>query len=247
MLQSRFDELRERLLHAGIAPCHVRRYVAELRDHFDDLVREETANGASRNSAEAKARTRLGNDNDLAETMLARPDLRSLMARYPWAVFGLGPVVLVLASLVGVVALEGGILSLAHAVLQHPTVAERERFVFGVAIWNTVAIFGAPFAIAAFLCVAGQRQRMPAAWIFVGIAIACILGGFQELHFSDDGHHGELSFGSAFLPPFPVKLIVGGLYRAVVTFMAAGALYWYGLRRQNGRAEIDTAAALAAE
>ena len=92
MLQSRFDELRERLLHAGIAPRHVRRYVGELRDHFDDLVREETANGASRNAAETKARTRLGSDDDLAETSCWRGRICApLMARYPWAVFGVGP------------------------------------------------------------------------------------------------------------------------------------------------------------
>ena len=89
---------------------------------------------------------------------------------------------------------------------------------------------------------------MPAAWIFAGIAIACVLGGFQELHFSDDGHHGELSVGTALLPPFPAKLVIGGLYRAVATFAAASALYWYGVRRQNfGHAEIETVATLAAE
>ena len=248
MLQSRFDELRERLLHAGIAPRHVRRYVAELRDHFDDLVREETANGASRNAAETKARARLGSDNDLAETMLARPDLRSLMARYPWAVFGVGPAVLLLASLAGAVAIEGGVINLASAVLHHPTATQRERFVFAIAVWNTLATYVAPFAIAAALCIAGQRQRMPAAWIFAGIAIACVLGGFQEMHFSDDGHHGELSAGSALLPPFPMKLFVGGLYRAAVTGAAAAAIYWFAVRRQNsGNTTIGPAATLAAE
>jgi hypothetical protein len=248
MLQSRFDELRERLLHAGIAPRHVSRYVAELRDHFDDLVREETANGASRSAAETKARARLGSDNDLAETMLTRPDLRSLIARYPWAVFGVGPVVLVLASLTGAVAIEIGVLNLTPAVLHHVTTAEREWFVFAVAVWNTLATFVAPFAIAALLCVAGLRQRIPAAWIFAGIAITCVLGAFQEVHFSDDGRHGELSLGAAFLPPFPMKLVVGGLYRAAVTFAAAGALYWFGVRRRSsGRTDTDTAATLVAE
>ena len=43
-----FDRLAERLLHAGIAPRHVRRYTRELSDHFDDLVRVENAGGASR-------------------------------------------------------------------------------------------------------------------------------------------------------------------------------------------------------
>ena len=103
----RLDALREKLLRAGIAPRHVRRYVGELHAiDFDDLVREETANGASQGVAEITARTRLGSDSDLAAVMLARPDLRSLAARYPLAVFGLGPFVMVLAAIVVGLAAE---------------------------------------------------------------------------------------------------------------------------------------------
>lgn len=247
MLQSRFDELRERLLRAGIAPRHVRRYVTELKDHFDDLVREEIAGGASRSTAEAKARARLGSDNDLAEVMLARPDLRSLMARYPWAVFGVAPVMLVIAAIAATIAIDVGIVSVAPAFVPHPTNVQREWFVFGVGVWNTLAMYAGPFAIAAALCIAGLRQRTPATWIFTGIAVACVLGAFQELHFWDDGRHGELSLGSAFGPPFPAKLIVHGLYRAAITIAAAAVVYWYGLRRQTGHADVYAASPLAAE
>ena len=34
-------ELRERLLRAGVAPRHVRRYLTELREHWADLTAEE--------------------------------------------------------------------------------------------------------------------------------------------------------------------------------------------------------------
>jgi hypothetical protein len=66
MPQPRFDRLSERLLHAGIAPRHVRRYARELGDHFDDLVCEEKADGVTRDLAETRARSRLGHDEDLA-------------------------------------------------------------------------------------------------------------------------------------------------------------------------------------
>jgi hypothetical protein len=247
MLQSRFDELRERLLRAGIAPRHVRRYLGELRDHFEDLVREETANGVSRSAAEAKARARLGNNDDLAEVMLARPDLRSVMARYPWAVFGVAPVLLIFAVIATALLTEVGVIEMVSPFVPHPTVVERQWFVFAIAVWNTAATYVAPLAIAAFLCIAGLRQRMSPTWIFAGIVSACVVGAFQDIHFADDGHHGELSFGVGFLPPFPAKLIVGGLYRAVVTIALAGALYWYGARRQNGQADVYAAASLAAE
>ncbi len=35
------------------------------------------------------------------QAMLARPELRSLTARFPWAVFGVGPIVLLALSIVG--------------------------------------------------------------------------------------------------------------------------------------------------
>ena len=110
MPQSCFDRqnqrLSERLLTAGIAPRHVRRYVRELSDHFDDLVREESATGAGRALAETRALSRLGNDDDLADAMLSRPELRSFMSRFPWAVFGLGPILLLVLSVAGGLYLE---------------------------------------------------------------------------------------------------------------------------------------------
>jgi len=81
-MSQQFDQLRERLLRAGIAPRHVGRYIAELRDHFDDLVREETANGLKRDEAENTARTRIGGNDALAAVMLVRPELRSLTSRH---------------------------------------------------------------------------------------------------------------------------------------------------------------------
>jgi len=55
--RSQFSELTERLLRAGVALRHVRRYVNELRDHFDDLLREEMGGGATRDDAMHAARS----------------------------------------------------------------------------------------------------------------------------------------------------------------------------------------------
>jgi hypothetical protein len=248
MQPSRFDALRERLLRAGIAPRHVRRYVGELRDHLDDLVREETADGASRGAAEIKARTRLGNDEDLAEVMLARPELRSIAARYPWAVFGVSPFALVFAALVLCLVIEFASFKVIHAMVAHPTVAQREFFISAINLWNAFWTTVTPLVIAAAFVVVGLRQRMPPAWTFVGVAVACFFGAFQDIHFSDDGRHGELTFYTAFLPPFPMKVIVGGLYRIVAGFMLAGAIYWLGVHRRHAvTAESDRTASQAAE
>jgi hypothetical protein len=64
------NELRERLLRAGVAPRHVRRYLTELADHLADLRREEESTGLSRAEAEAAALARLGTMDDLANAMI---------------------------------------------------------------------------------------------------------------------------------------------------------------------------------
>jgi hypothetical protein len=61
MPQPRFDRLSERLLRAGIAPRHVRRYVRELSDHFDDLC--EMRRGAARDLPKPGAGAWLGHDD----------------------------------------------------------------------------------------------------------------------------------------------------------------------------------------
>lgn len=91
-MSKRFRELREKLLRAGVAPRHVRRYLTELHEHWADLTEEELRAGRNRPEAQAIALERLGDMEQLARTMIARPELRSWTARAPWAVLGAGPV-----------------------------------------------------------------------------------------------------------------------------------------------------------
>jgi hypothetical protein len=215
MPQPCFERLSERLLRAGIAPRRVHRYVGELRDHFDDLVREATASGMTRPAAEAKALSRLGRENDLADTMLARPGLRSIAARFPWAVFGLGSAALVIAALVIGLGVETAALNLVSAQTSGwtPSQGFLRWFTLGVEAWNTLAVHVAPIGAAALLCVIGTRQRVSDGWIFLGIAIACFLGGFQHLSWYDTGSRGVMTFSSGLMPPFP-NFAIGAAHAA---------------------------------
>ena len=65
-----FENVREQLLLAGIAPRHARRYVTELREHLADLVAQERATGLEVAPAEERARSLLGSDAQLAEAMI---------------------------------------------------------------------------------------------------------------------------------------------------------------------------------
>src|SRR5438552_2322388 len=85
------NELRERLLRAGVAPRHVRRYLAELADHLADLRAEEERAGRSRADAESAALARLGGVDNLAKAMIEQRQFQSWCVRAPWAMFCLAP------------------------------------------------------------------------------------------------------------------------------------------------------------
>jgi hypothetical protein len=96
-LESPFPGLRERLLRAGVAPRHVRRYVSELTDHLEDLRAEEELASHTGRDAESAALARLGSIDSLADAMTSQRQFQSWSACALWAVFSIGPLVLLAA------------------------------------------------------------------------------------------------------------------------------------------------------
>ena len=239
----RFDELKERLLRAGIAPRHVRRYIRELRDHFDDLVREEMDTGATRRAAEAAARARIGSDDELSGVMLTRPELRSMTARFPWATFGFGPVLMLTILIVAAVLLEGGFLYSHRAFVSwrgEVPVTPPGWVQVSMATWNWLIMYAAPLMLAILLCLLGIRQRSPRHWIMLAVGVVCILGAFHEVEmtWSDLPGRSSLGVGFALVPPFPRHMIIAGLFRAAINLALAGVGYWTWRRTTSERNAI---------
>ena len=240
MPQPRFDRLSEHLLRAGIAPRHVRRYVRELSDHFDDLVREEIAGGAARELAETGALSRLGTEEDLAQAMLSRPELKSLTARFPWAVFGLGPVFMLAVSIAAALVAEKGIIESAPVwapllgIIPGPVAAR--GFTKVLLVWNSLTAYGTPLIFAWLFYRIGSQQRMRTAWIVTGIALVCILGGFQNIIFYDTGCKGcgHLDVNSGLIRPFPN--FAEGLARAAMNLAIVGGVWWLSAKRKTSTA-----------
>lgn len=91
-MATQFHELKERLLRAGVAPRHVRRYLRELADHFMDLTEEEHRAGRNLAEAQSAALARLGKTENLAKAFLEQRQFQSWVARAPW-MFGLVPLI----------------------------------------------------------------------------------------------------------------------------------------------------------
>jgi hypothetical protein len=175
------DSLGERLLRSGVAPRHVRRYLRELRDHYDDAVQDELNRGASRATAEETASGRLGDPDLLVRTALAKPELLSWSRRWPWAVFICAPLVLFPAAFVATILAMVGLAHIFVPGMESPLpkslldILESIRF-FGLYVLPVIAASG--FALLA------RRRGMSRAWGWASIALITFFGALPNLDVS---------------------------------------------------------------
>ena len=181
-----FEHLRERLLRAGIGPRHVTRYLRELSEHYDDAVRNEEQRGAPLVEAERLALARMGEDDALVQVVLARPELRAFSARYPWAVYGLGSLAAFAATLAAAALLNILFLTVAAVIfISLQTSPDLPSWItVSMAGFSIFATHGLPLLIGAGIVVSAVRQRMPAFWPVVGIAVVSILGSLTNFGFT---------------------------------------------------------------
>lgn len=181
-----FHELRERLLRAGVAPRHVRRYLAELSDHLADLRAEEERAGRSHADAQRTALARLGSVDDLSRAMEEKRQLRSWSARAPWAVFGVAPLLLMLAAYFVAcfilwsgwkIFMPGAITPFAEQITGPIYGLENIYFQTGRMIY-----FGAPIFIGWAVGLVAARQRLKALWPLIGLAIIALIGSAAQVH-----------------------------------------------------------------
>ncbi|MEE3623609.1 hypothetical protein UCD39_06340 [Nitrospirillum sp. BR 11752] len=171
-----FTPLRERLLVAGIAPRHVQRYVAELREHAADLTADGVAAGLTRPEAAAWAASRLGTTDDLAQAMIRRGDFRSWGAKAPWAVYGFAPLAGVAACYgLALAALIGILVSHRPYPGAHPILPS--WFGTATATLGYLHSLVLPLLIGGGVAWMAARQRMPVLWPSVALLIIGIVGG----------------------------------------------------------------------
>jgi len=153
------EELRERLLREGVKPGVVHRYVAELKDHLDDMAvpREE-------------ALRRIGSPEILAAALLAQPGVRSWTARAPWATLTLAPVLgFLLACFVPSLLLFLGVRDYGLMSGDLPVMASQVLIFFNEYLlpilvgWMAVAV--------------AVRQRASMGWLLAGVLVIAIGGG----------------------------------------------------------------------
>jgi hypothetical protein len=211
-----FNELRERLLRAGVAPRHVRRYLTELADHLADLVAEEKRKGRSRSEAESAALDRLGGMEELARAMIEQRQFQSWSARAPWAIFGVAPVLLLaLAWLAALFILWTG-WGIFLPGTETPFVRINGLAILFFGVGRSI-FFGAPILAGWGLGLIAARQRLAAVWPTVGFILMALIGGSAQVHAHRPAIPGGLRHISMSFTLSPsVQRYPWGLFHALV-------------------------------
>jgi hypothetical protein len=196
-MRREFELLRERVLCGGIGRAHAERYIAELRDHVDDLLTEERAAGRSPLEAQARAMQRLGDIDALAEAMIARRELRAYSARAPVAAFVVAPLVMLgLATGLWIAALAAICIGAKHTGWAPSDFARWTGQVASRAasLSNTTL----PVLLGWVLAGTAVRQRAPAGWPMLGLVALATVGAAVQVSVTVPlaGAHGELSLST---------------------------------------------------
>jgi hypothetical protein len=237
MHDERFASLAERLLRGGIAPRHVRRTIFELQCHSNDLVSEFTAADVSIEESEARASARLGTDDVLVESILARSELRSWASNWPWVAFGLLPLITLPAFFFASLFLLAGIFEFAHHALGVlPATSGGLQFLR--TIFLTVSVWLSPLVVAGTACFLAGRQRAPMVWPVIGTIIIGIIGALTNagLDWPVAAPKGALSAGIG----FSTSSVLAPATRAAVTlvFVLVPYVWWQRAKENMGLGQV---------
>lgn len=179
------NELRERLLRAGVASRHVRRYLNELTDHLADLRAEEESAGRSQADAESAALTRLGAMDDLAKAMIDQPRLQAWSVRAPWATFGLAPILfLAVAYFAACFYLWCGwkiFMPAADTPFGGRPTGSMYSFANMYFQAGKLYYFSAPVLVGWGVALIAARQRLKTLWPIVGLVLIAWMGGAAQV------------------------------------------------------------------
>ena len=215
-------KLRERLLRAGVAPRHVRRYLKELAEHLADLTAEEKAAGRAGADAEDAALARLGNIDELADAMIRQRQFQSWTSRAPWLAFSAGSLAALAAAYLIACALLlcgwklflpsaetpfGHGLSGMHALAKLYFVADKSWY------------YGAPIVIGLGVAIIAIRQRLKSIWPVIGLGLIAYMAATARINANRVALHDKFTVSMSFFSlPSSRAAASGELLYAVAIF-----------------------------
>ncbi len=199
-----FENVRELLLRAGIAPRHVGRYVVELREHLADLTDRERRAGLDAKAAGERARELLGSDAQLVQAMIDKTP-RSIAARAPWAAFTLLPVLALVAAIFAIDLSMMRLLDPLHGAWRSELASSSDGLIAAVSFATSYLV--GP-ALAAGCIAIAVRQRLSSSWLWIGLGLIAVISGlfgfYRHIMPAMDGRPAGTAFGA-----LPVVIVDG--------------------------------------
>ncbi len=170
-----FESLRVALLRVGVSPRYVRRYCAELSDHYHMAVEENRTAGMTPEEATVEARRQIGDQGTLFRSVVRQPAVLAFARRHAGITFLLLPIpalyatkllIALISMLAGLLASRDAVLSIGWMNLLRP-------------IAQLVLDYGAPLAVAILFCMVAHRRGCRPFWpllsaLLVGFVAGCI-------------------------------------------------------------------------
>ncbi len=180
MRNLQLSALTERLLRAGASPRGVRRVIGELEDHFADILRELESQGVPPMEARKQACARLGSEDVLVASILAKPELMSWAHRRPAIAFGLLPLPAFTASFVcSIIVLA--VTSYCAQTWLHAVFVRSAGWHWVSRCFSLWNLWLLPMVMAIFCAYAAWRRRVPVLWPAVGILIVGVIGSLTNV------------------------------------------------------------------
>lgn len=219
-MQASFDPLWRRLLDGGVRRRPARRYLAELKDHLDDLIADERRAMSDPREAETRALYRLGSFDMLADAMIERREFQTWGRKAPVAAYLIAPAVVLAA--VTVLTVVGVVMAVKQV---HGAAGDLPQwlseFAAGMMFFSHAIL---PVLLAWALGVVAFRNRSPLLWPACGIVALVALGGtfHPTLTLPTATTHGEVSISPDGIAGFAVLLAVAALpYAALLLWRTA--------------------------
>jgi hypothetical protein len=197
-----WQQLRLLLIKGGVAPKFVKRSIDELKMHHEDLKNQALKDGLSENEANLIANNIMGDAQTIVDEVLSRPELKSLVWRYPGLTFSLGPIMTGLIILViSALVIAGWISFRGTDVLNSGPVLIEQILVESIFAFNCFLL--TPL-LAMLTVIFTKRKTVNPVWPVIGLVLLIVLGtGFvYSIDWPVNGSEGVISanWAYSFLP-----------------------------------------------
>lgn len=219
------------MLKGGLAPAVVRRMTRELDDHYSDTRNSLLAEGLSEAEADRLAREQVGDLDSISDTALAKPELKSVISRYPKSTLLFAPFAVFILTAVAIIAVVAGLLSI------NPITEGGQPPAWFFLLINALKIFYLyllPAALAIAVVVLGRNRLISPVLVAVAVVLVAFVGSWMNIHLIQSSEPGGSSIGATLnlmgFVPGPNRIMLHVLLNASLRMAATCALAlgaWY--------------------